>query len=382
MPFAGYKNFDHCVRMHSDKKDPRAYCATIMRATELLHEEPEVKTTATELIDANEAVFTADESTGQLRATVTIIKAGRSKNPRNYPEHVVKKAAESHIYDGLRMFVNHSEKPPLKRDFNEMVSAVESTSWDPDQKKIVGNVVFFDENFYQKAQRAKDFMGTSVSQYIQAERVRQPDGSVIEEVRDIPYAKSVDWVVYPAAGGEILAFESEEGDEEVDWDKITVDDIKTNAPDLWKGIVEAVKAEIKPPDGSQSTQEGLTEEKISQIVAKAIADHDAAKAQESQRTAEIKTKVQESLQKSGLPQRTRDRIAVQLLGMEQFDEKIVNEAVEAAKEELKAAGAGPRVTGMGTSQASEDGNFSTHPSGISVSESVAAEFGYKPAEKK
>jgi len=34
MPFAGYKDFDDCVSKNSDKSDPKAYCATIMRKTE------------------------------------------------------------------------------------------------------------------------------------------------------------------------------------------------------------------------------------------------------------------------------------------------------------------------------------------------------------
>lgn len=34
MPFAGYANFDACVAANSDKDDPEAYCATIMRAVE------------------------------------------------------------------------------------------------------------------------------------------------------------------------------------------------------------------------------------------------------------------------------------------------------------------------------------------------------------
>ena len=33
-PFAGYRNFADCVRKNQDKKDPKAYCATIMRKVE------------------------------------------------------------------------------------------------------------------------------------------------------------------------------------------------------------------------------------------------------------------------------------------------------------------------------------------------------------
>ena len=34
MPFAGYKNFAACMNANRNKRDPAAYCATIMRAVE------------------------------------------------------------------------------------------------------------------------------------------------------------------------------------------------------------------------------------------------------------------------------------------------------------------------------------------------------------
>lgn len=34
MPFANYDDFEACVRAHSDKDDPEAYCATIKRQVE------------------------------------------------------------------------------------------------------------------------------------------------------------------------------------------------------------------------------------------------------------------------------------------------------------------------------------------------------------
>ncbi len=34
MPFAGYKDFDACVKANSDKDDPKAYCAEIKRRAE------------------------------------------------------------------------------------------------------------------------------------------------------------------------------------------------------------------------------------------------------------------------------------------------------------------------------------------------------------
>ena len=34
MPFAGYKDFKDCVRKNQDKRNPEAYCASIMRKVE------------------------------------------------------------------------------------------------------------------------------------------------------------------------------------------------------------------------------------------------------------------------------------------------------------------------------------------------------------
>lgn len=34
MPFAGYKNFSACVKANRNKKNPQAYCASIMHAVE------------------------------------------------------------------------------------------------------------------------------------------------------------------------------------------------------------------------------------------------------------------------------------------------------------------------------------------------------------
>lgn len=34
MPFAGYVDFDDCVRKNQDKENPAAYCATIQRMAE------------------------------------------------------------------------------------------------------------------------------------------------------------------------------------------------------------------------------------------------------------------------------------------------------------------------------------------------------------
>lgn len=42
MPFAGYKDFDECVRKNKDKKDPEAYCAEIKKRVEKFAQSPNI----------------------------------------------------------------------------------------------------------------------------------------------------------------------------------------------------------------------------------------------------------------------------------------------------------------------------------------------------
>src|SRR5688572_11985478 len=98
MPFAGYKNFAACVKANSDKKDPDAYCATIMRDVE----EGMKSSPVHEVIDVAEAEFNKDETTGKMTARVQLIKAGKAKGkPRRYTSEAIRKAAKEGIYDGL-----------------------------------------------------------------------------------------------------------------------------------------------------------------------------------------------------------------------------------------------------------------------------------------
>lgn len=378
MPFAGYKDFADCCAKNSNKKNPKAYCSVIMRATEkpTPKKEGEVGTTErriTDLIDVNEAEFSIEESTGRMLADVTILRAGRSKNPRNYTEGSLQRAAVNKVFDGARMFVNHSDKPPLKRSLTEMVSAVTSTRYNDESKKLSGTVQFFNKEFFEFARNAKEFMGCSINALARGDRIRQPDGQVIENVTDIVKGHSVDWVIYPAAGGEIQQFMESEGDEEVEWDKITLEDLITNgSQDLWNGIREHVgKANSAGDKDDKKDEKGLTEESLKEIVAQAIKEHDEMVAKERSELADTATKVQEKVSTSGLPTKTQARIVSSFAGVRSFNEAAVTEAIESAKEELKAAGAGPRITGMGTS---ESGKTTSHPSGISVAESVESFF--------
>lgn len=343
---------------------------------------------ASEVIDATEATFNKDETTGKMTGVVTIIKAGRAKNPRNYRSSAIRKAAKEGIYDGMRMFVNHSDKPPTKRSLNEMVAAVESTSYDPKTDSVVGNVEYFSPDFFDYAQRAKRFMGVSASHRIKVNKVRESaTGQLIDDVEEIVGAHSVDWVIYPSAGGEVISFAREsEGADEVEWTDITLEDLKAKSPEILAAYKAELVKESTDSDNGDNTDKSaddkpvtMTMADITKLVQEQVASIQTAADEKSLKQAGTAEKVRAFVSKSGLPARTQSRVVNQFLNSLEYVETSVKEAVDEAKAELKEAGAGPRITGMGTSGSSSGGDSAPIHS---VRESVESVFGFvKETEK-
>jgi len=316
------------------------------------------------------------QADGRPRAKMTIIKAGLSANRRNYRAGALEAAANAGRYNGIRMFVDHSDKPPIKRSVTEMVSAVESAAWNPLNSSVEGTVVFFDPAFAEKVKQAKGYMGASVNNLIRATRVPQADGTAVEDVQSIERVHSLDWVVYPAAGGELQHFLESEGDA-VDWSKITLEDLKANAPAIVEAIQKESKEEEDPPEKSTKEtteeQQPLTREAIAALVAEALKSHDAERDLVAEKQRVAAALVTEHLSKSGLPQVVRARMTKVFASMNPtaVTEALVTESINEAKDELKELKVGPQITGMGPTSGL---NTNPGPHRISVRESVESLF--------
>lgn len=380
MPFGAYKDFADCVAKNSGKSNPKAYCATIERA---IIKESMNPILASEVIDTSEAIFSKDETTGRMTARIKIIQAGRAKNPRNYRSEALRKAAKEGIYNGLRMFVDHSSKPPTKRSISELVSAVETTDYDPKADAIFGNVEIFNPAFFDYAQRAQKYMGVSANHRIRVTYV-QEGRQTIEDVHEIVGAHSVDWVIFPSAGGEAMSFAREsEGADEVEWTDVTLDSLTTNAPQIVEALKAKLAAESKeedPPEGDPPTEPDenksrgqLTKEDIAKIVAEQFSAITTKSAEEAAKRAEAAKQITAYVNKSGLPPKTQARLIAQFSDAMEYVEADAKEAVDDAKAELKEAGAGPRITGMGPT----GGSSKDEKKVVSVRESVEAAFGIK-----
>jgi len=215
----------------------------------------------------------------------------------------------------------------------------------------------------------------------------------MEDIYGFHQPKSVDWVLFPAAGGGIEAWESE-GEAVIDWESITEADIQKNLPSLWakwhpenhgqpgvhgssqEGEEEEEDdqpAQTKKTPKKKGTDQFVAREEVASIVAEALTAHDKEreKIEEKQRLAA--DQVREAFAGSGLPPVTQKRLIASYEGIEEFDKTKVEKDIADAKEELKAAGAGPVITGMGPSGGAGEGTGDQTPT-YSVKESVESHF--------
>lgn len=346
-----------------------------------------------EILDVSEAEFKTDETSGKMSARVKIIQAGRAKGKaRKYSSASIRKAAKEGVYDGIRMFVNHSDRPPTKRSIGELVSAVESTEYDAKADAVVGNIEFFNKDFFDYAQRAKKYMGVSADHRIRVNYV-QEGSERIEDVQSVELARSVDWVVYPAAGGEVISFAREgEGAEDVEWADVTLDDLKANAPKLLETYQKEMAVKEGPEedpeeDPEKDTKKVKKDEKVVSMTPEAIKALVQEQVQSIQTAADDTRKkqvaagksIREVVSKSGLPPRTQARVINQFAEALEYVEADVKEAIDDAKAELKEAGAGPRIKGMGATGDVKEGEEDS--AYVSVKESVEASFGIKKDKK-
>lgn len=405
MPFGGYADFEECVRKNSDKSDPKAYCGKIKHAVEAIDMASkkgaptlrDIKAPHIYYEDTEPIVALEEDADGRMMATIRIIKAGVSKNNRNYRPEALKQAAKEGIFNGVRMFVDHSLKGHLKRGMQELVSAIESTEYDEKNQSLNGRVEFFDKNFYDYANRAKKYIGPSIDSILRGTRIPQPGGRALEDIYGFQTVHSVDWVVYPAAGGAILAMESEEEDDmgdldftalEADLGALSEEDIKKNLPSLWKKFHPEHHGNLSP-NGHNSTggsaQEGeeeetLTKAEVDELIKQKLTAYENERAETERKIASAADKIKVAFAASGLPEPVRTRVMRGFEGVEEFDEKAVQESIDAAKEELKALKVGPQIKDMGPGNAG--GGDSSEETRMHAHEGVMAHFGFgKEADK-
>lgn len=159
-----------------------------------------------------EQVAYLSEADGDARtAPMLLIQAGDSQNPRRYPAATLRKAAP--LFEGLPTFLNHAA-PNQRRGVDEVSGWVDDVSFDESRQALVGTRHFAatpaGDTALALARASKDapkgMFGPSINAFGRGKNV----GGMME-VQEITRAKSVDDVLFPAAGGEYLNEENEQG---------------------------------------------------------------------------------------------------------------------------------------------------------------------------
>jgi hypothetical protein len=347
-------------------------------AQEQANGEGAITSVVQEQFEALEAVW-SDNAEGLPQADVVIIRPGESMNRRTYSREAIADAVARDFWGGTPMFVDHGDpRMPRKRSFNDLKARIEKgSSYIGAAGEARARTTFIDRDFAEKVRNAGEGAGLSAVHEFQGQRFRGNDGHNHERVDRFLVNHSVDFVAFPAAGGGIAQFlPAQESEDDVDYNSplLTLDALKQHRPDLIEALAaetdeggddddEEKKDEVpfpapvpQPEPEPPAPPEGF----VTLAQAKAFAEESAdrriaAFVEGEERKADARAAVTAHVAKSGLPERTRNRVLLAFEGQQEYDRKAVQEAIESAAEELKETGwHGPRVIGLGDSTARDD----------------------------
>lgn len=183
-----------------------------------------------------------DASTGEL--TVTVIKPGWSKNDRYYSPELLKNSTG--IFEGCKMFSDHAtDKEAAARPEGRIQDWVASLGkpWAEADGTVMAKAKVIDPPFKLKLESLKTAgllkqMGVSIRAFGESHpgEVEGKRGNVIERFLG---ARSVDFVTFAGAGGQVEYLEAAPNDFDVD--VVSESKFRERRPDLVELIESAVK---------------------------------------------------------------------------------------------------------------------------------------------
>jgi hypothetical protein len=189
---------------------------------------------ATSALPLQESAY--DAASGKLR--VTIIKPGLNKSKaRFYPAETLKR--DYHVFEGAKMFADHqSEKESKDKpegSVNNWVASLKNVHAESDGT-LSGDAFVIDPPFKAKLDSLNKAgllheMGVSIRAIGEASE-QEREGVTTNVVESLIAARSVDFVTYAGAGGQVEAMESAQSDNDVDVDLVSEAGLRKRRPDL------------------------------------------------------------------------------------------------------------------------------------------------------
>lgn len=225
-----------------------------------------------------------DSATGTL--TLTVITPGLNKSKsRCYPAEMLKR--DYHVFENAKMFANHQTEAQAKTqpegDVNNWVAQM-SNVWPEADGRIRAKAQVIDPPFREKLDLLKKAgllheMGVSIRAIGEASE-GEVEGITTNVVESLIAARSVDFVTYAGAGGQIEAMESALEDNEIDVELVTEAVLRRRRPDLIQLVENRVEEKIM-----KTLEQQLQESQAQLATATKAKTELATKLEEAQTTA-------------------------------------------------------------------------------------------------
>jgi hypothetical protein len=298
-----------------------------------------------------EAKANAEAEAKPSRYLVRVIKSGVSENRVNYPAAVLREAVS--LFNGVRVFAK-SDAEHIKgggKDFKQLVGRLVEAKWVATQGggeihatlEVLDASDVADKLREAVARDMTDLFGLSID----AQGTSKQTGRFKEATKLIK-VDSVDLIIEPGAGGQIIRF---------------TEAVKTQEPDMLR---QQMIDQIRGRNPALATQlESATDEAVLTAFREACAAAPAAtvvqsvtpeQLQETVRMVEAKANMRTTIAASKLPQAAKDKLVAQFATTERFVEADVTAAIKAEGEYLSRFVEAGKITGLGEVSAVEGGD--------------------------
>ncbi len=303
-----------------------------------------------ELVLLTESAY--DASTGKL--SVTIIKPGFSANStkgkrRFYPAETLKR--DFKVFEGAKMFVDHATEAEKKArpegSVHDWVANLTGVFAESDGQ-VKGIATVFDPPFKAKLDALNSqglLKKMAVSMNAACTWVPETiEGQEAARIDELVASRSVDFVTYAGAGGQVEAMESDAVNDEWELDSISEAELRKRRPDLVTVIESSFQGATM-----KSLETQLQEATANLAVerqARTTAETKLAEADKTAKKAAAQTELTKMLAESKLPEPAQKRIR------ENFSEALVvdgmKEKIDAEKEYIRSFSGSAKVIGLGT----------------------------------
>jgi hypothetical protein len=191
---------------------------------------------------------------GSREVVIDIIEAGmgNARDRRVYESKMLEENAA--VFANAQMFVDHL--PPeverkmkgLPRSIRDLTGRIKESWWDPKggpngRGSVKGRATIAAPWLWDLVENDPELVAVSINALGRTRPAVGPDGKPAHMVEAITSCQSVDWVAAAGAGGRIVGFleshyATEGQDVAIDWEALSVEDLRANRPDLVDNIEE------------------------------------------------------------------------------------------------------------------------------------------------